>query len=160
MSEPIRVYVAGASNELSRARAAMEAINDTPGCQVAHDWVSIVERSTCAERDIPRPAAAELAGADLSAVVRCDLLWLLAPIVATKGAWAELGAAVVTGRHMVVSGDCRQSIFCACAHFEFTTDADALSYIRGVALRIELAHCCPRCLAPRDSAFGACGVCA
>lgn len=141
---PLRVYVAGSSAELERARWAMSAL-DGYSIEVTHDWVSSVEEVGSAN-----PAEAtddeRLAWADddLSGVYQADVLWLLMPKQGSIGAYVELGLAIALGMPIVISGDHERSIFTVFGE-RFEQDADALDWITDlIALPVETVRYCDR----------------
>ena len=95
------VYVAGASAELLRARRAMEWLT-AAGFEVAVDWTVPVEQHCSAPNDAD--ARREYALADEAGVDRADLLWLLVPHAATKGAWWEASRARAIEMRVIASG--------------------------------------------------------
>jgi hypothetical protein len=68
---------------------------------------------------------------DLAEIEASDAVWFLVPTPpeTTRGAWYEAGYADSEKKHLVFSGDTRQSVFCA-RGIEFETDAGALVYLR------------------------------
>lgn len=111
-------------------RGAMDAVRAIEHAELAHDWLAAIAEAGSANHGLAQWQRREHAMADLRDVERCDLLWLLAPETITRGAWAELGAASVLRKRIIVSGVYDQSIFCALAHVELRTDVAALEYIR------------------------------
>lgn len=131
-----RVYVAGASAELERAKTAMDWVREMPGLALAYDWVADVQKHRVeggkSDADLTNEQRFWLASNDASAVSECDTFWLLVPNVSvvTVGAWFELGVAVSTGRRVVVSGiQSGQHLFCSLAESTFAVDHDAKAWI-------------------------------
>ena len=125
----MRVYVAGSSGEMPRARAAIAACRER-GWAVTEDWPAAIEaHGGLANRGLSRPARMGAARACLRGVDEADVVWLLVPGsgAPSAGCWVELGYALERGnvRAIVCSGDTSRSIFCASAH-EVETDSDAL----------------------------------
>lgn len=134
----LRIYVAGPSSEPERVRRAMDEVR-VRGWAVAQDWLADIEREGAAN-PVDDEVRRRCARADLDAVAQADVFWLLAPCQPTRGAWVELGQALAereTQRHLLesdpagdpplvimVSGDCKQSIFCSLADREFSDDSD------------------------------------
>jgi hypothetical protein len=125
----VRVYVAAASSEMDRAARWMDEL-EAAGVEVTSDWVSIITTvGTANPREASQSARREWAVDDLSGVVDADLVWFLAPEAApARGAYFEIGYAWGMGIDVVVSGDTRQSIFCAVGE-EFDDDLAAYEYI-------------------------------
>ncbi len=126
------VYVAAASDELLRARWAMDQVR-REGWEVALDWVSVIEASGGAANptDVPRTRRAGWAQDALDAIRWASAVWLLSPHQgAARGAFVELGSALTLGRPTVVSGP-MLSIFPALAAAEVGTDMEGLAVLRG-----------------------------
>lgn len=120
----MRVYVAGSSADIDRARRAAANL-ERSGVEVTSTWWVQVEehgegnptddavRASCARRDL----------AELDAA---DVVWLLVPEVGhSHGAFFEFGRAAARDVLVVASGATRRSIFCSLA-VECETDAIAL----------------------------------
>lgn len=124
-----RVYVAGSSHELARARRWMDRLREE-GFEITHDWVTEIENVGQANPPDATPQQRhDWAVNDLNRVADADILWLLAPAEGEgRGAYAELGTAYTLGREIVVSGPTKQSIFCALGE-EFPDDEAAFAYI-------------------------------
>ena len=115
------VYVAGASADLARARAAMAWVRGQ-GWQVTHDWVPSIEESVASgvrDADMDVVDQRVHARADLSGVAKARVLWALVPIrgVSTIGMWVEMGYAMGRGVWVVASG-------LTASHYLFTSLAD------------------------------------
>jgi hypothetical protein len=112
-----KVYVAGAS-----APSEMDKVEHwsgrlvAAGADVVSTWVSNVRKVGAGN---PRTASAaerkSWSLADLAEVTEARLLWALVPPpeVQSRGAWVEIGWAYGLAKMVVLSGDTRQSIFCA-----------------------------------------------
>lgn len=126
------VYVAGASAEVDRIAGYMRELR-LAGLQITHDWTIAVDeqrRRGSTDRNLSAPARA-LAGAwDLEGVTRADVLWLVVPEVPSSGCWVELGAALVSGRMVIVSGDHQRTIFSELAQLRFDVHDEALRWFR------------------------------
>lgn len=116
----MKVYVAGASAELSRAERAVAWVHDS-GHQVEVDWPQAIaeQGSACPDDPDVRLGCASM---DMGGVAMCDLFWLLVPRSQTKGAWWEAGAAMARGVTMVASGtvsDMESNIFLELVRYRF-----------------------------------------
>lgn len=96
----MRIYVAGGSDErLTVVRPYIDRLIAI-GHFVTHDW------TRCEGYDVA-PTDAQLAGhalADLIGVDLADVFWLIAPAEKSEGAGSELGAALLAGKRVIVSG--------------------------------------------------------
>lgn len=132
----VRIYIAGASAERERVRAALAYVRSL-GAVVTFDWLAEIERVGTA---LPLDAltAERSALADLRAIHEADVVLLLVPAagVITTGAWAELGYALAKGVPVITSGDeaHRRCLFGALATYGGTNDEAAarLALQRGV----------------------------
>lgn len=134
-----RFYVAGASAELERAEAFMDALEGL-GFENAHRWPDDIRaalaRGAGANRGLSRSERLRLAAMDRGAVRSATFVVLLLPPpeIVTVGAWIEFGIALVETTRPVytVGEDVERTIFTALAgHFE--CDAHAVDFFRGVA---------------------------
>lgn len=132
MSSDLRsVYVCASSDELERARWAMSQVR-AEGWVVAGDWVAeVLAVGEANPRDAPAAQRRAWAAEALARVRRSSAVWVLAPEVGHgRGAFAELAAAHLGHRPLVVSGPaCTESIFAALGQ-EVATDAEALPILR------------------------------
>jgi nucleoside 2-deoxyribosyltransferase len=132
----LKVYVAGSTMEMDRARFAMKSLKDI-GIEVTSTWVDVV---TGVGDPNPRAASAidrfKWSEADLVEVKNANLIWFLVPgpNAPTRGAWLEVGYAHALGKPGVASGDTKSSIFLALFD-EFTTDSEARVFIAKIAKR-------------------------
>jgi nucleoside 2-deoxyribosyltransferase len=133
MSRPLRVYVAGASAEPERVRWAVAAVR-AMGAEVAIDWLAAIEEAGAANEGLTDADRVRYAQDDLCAVEDADVMWLLAPVEPSAGAWVELGYALALAANkrapdrIVVSGSARvRCIFAALADEEHDRDEDALA---------------------------------
>lgn len=129
-----RVYVAGSSAELQRAKQAMMSLRQF-GHTVTHDWVTSVQLVGSAN-----PTGAThydrlcWSQDDLDGIERADVFWLLYPCSPSFGAGVELGFAYSQRKHLVVSGaHLLTSVFTALAQSCYPCDDDALVAEFGVA---------------------------
>jgi hypothetical protein len=139
----MRVYIAGASAEPERVRAAMGCAR-AAGLDVTFDWLAMIEAAGAANEgldDEQRKLASRLG---LCAVEAADIVWLLAPEAPSCGVWVELGYALGHGISVIVSGRARVRCIFAALATEFDDDDRALEHI------VELAEW-PR-LAPARAA--------
>lgn len=127
-----RVYVASASSPAgqARARAIMERLR-AAGVEVTSDWLEVIAANGGAN---PRgeehhQTCRTAALGNKQAIKRADILWMLVPEDAPgRGAYYEAGVADVLGKHLVFSGDCDQSVFCA-SGAEFDNDDAAFDHV-------------------------------
>jgi hypothetical protein len=136
----MRVYVAGASAELERCERVIAALREG-GCTITMDWGAAMRALAAlgiCDAQLDDHEARRHAEADLDGIVTADVVLLLAPEAATRGAWVEFGYALGWARgygeaplrSLYVSGPgARQSIFTRCADALFATDDDAVSAI-------------------------------
>lgn len=93
-----RVYVAGPSTEVERCERVIAAVGEM-GIQITHDWPAALADGH------KEPA---LAPACLAGVAAADLVFVLAPFQIvpnpTIGAWAEMGAAAVLRKPVLLVG--------------------------------------------------------
>jgi nucleoside 2-deoxyribosyltransferase len=132
----LSVYVAGSSDEIDRARAAMRLLR-ADGIDVTSTWPAAVEKAGGVgnPRDAAHAQRLHWSSADVDELVRADVVWFLAPTASPgRGAYFELGYAIAGGMTAVASGDTKQSIFTSFAH-EFPTDDEALAFIQHLARR-------------------------
>lgn len=96
----MRVYVAGGSSErLTVVRPFIDRLL-AAGVTVTHDW------TRCEGYD-QAPIDAQLRGyaqRDLVGVSAADVFWLIAPEDKSEGSASELGAALILGKRVLVSG--------------------------------------------------------
>ena len=136
----VRVYVAGASAELERCERVIAALR-AGGCTITADWTPEMRGDHArgiSDAQLDDHEARRRAETDLDAVEDADVVLLLAPETATRGAWFETGYALgwargrgeTAVRSLYVSGSAaRQSIFTRCADALFLSDDDAVSAI-------------------------------
>lgn len=125
----MRVYIAAASREPERVRAAQAILREL-GIELACDWLAPIEENLArgvVDADLSLEEQARHAGADCAAIAGADLLWLLAPEQPTTGAWVEYGLARGLGKPTLVTGpSASRYLFCALADFRADTDAAAV----------------------------------
>lgn len=125
------IYIAGASAEAATIASFAEEVVRL-GWVIALPWWEAFLRNAHvpgADRSVASDVRLQHAQADLSAVCRAGAVWLVVPSGSSTGAWVEFGAALAHGRHTVVSGDWRRTIFTELADERFDTHAEALRYL-------------------------------
>jgi nucleoside 2-deoxyribosyltransferase len=121
----MRVYVAGASKEPGRVRAAMDAVL-AAGAEVTLDWLDAIEKAGASNEGLDDETRTLAAEADLEGVADADVVWVLAPEAQSAGCWVELGYALALRKLVLVSGPARvRCIFGALAH-EYDEDGDVV----------------------------------
>lgn len=125
----MKIYVAGSSSELSRAKRMMQLLS-AAGFDVVSTWPATIEAVGDAN---PREATTEQrlgwSRADVEQVRQADLLWLLVSAASVSfGACFEFGIAHERSMHVVASGDTLRSIFTSLAD-EFADDMEAFAHI-------------------------------
>jgi len=131
----MRIYVAGASGELSRAEQAVEVVRSISGLHLTSDWPANV-RGRDANRGLSEEVRARESDIAIEAVRSADLLWLLIPSVPTSGTWFEFGTFLEANRGrlgakvIASGGEHDVSIFTARANRIFRTDGEAAVYLR------------------------------
>jgi hypothetical protein len=135
---PFAVYVAAGSGDVEAARvAAAIATLRSQGFIVTSTWPDVVAANGGGN---PRNASHEQRRGwttqDLNEIDAADAIWFLVPSPpsTTRGAWFEAGYAYSEKKHLLFSGDTKQSVFCALG-IEFETDAAAIAYLH--QLRVE-----------------------
>lgn len=123
----MKVYVAGSSADLSRARRAAEVLV-RHGIEVPSTWWEQIEKygeGNPTDLDVRITCA----GQDCAQVDAADVLWLLVPETGySHGAFFEFGRALTLEKRVVCSGATKRSIFCSLA-IECATDGQALEWI-------------------------------
>lgn len=143
------VYIAAASREVERFRAAQAALVRM-GFGLAHDWLTPILVNLDAGRpdaSLSDEEAARHASGCLRALGRSDALWYLCPSAPTKGAYVELGYALGRSIPIVCSG-ARGSIFEAPRPWDrhgaplwrLDSDSDAPRALLRVAQSLGLEH--------------------
>lgn len=138
----MKVYVAGSSRELDRARAAIAACR-ARGWHVTGDWPAEIARAGGrANRGLSPAERRGAAVSCLHGVRQADAFWLLVPgeDSPSAGCWVELGVALEAGPGIaiVASGDTGRSVFCA-GTVEVPDDQAALEALAHVARDVALA---------------------
>jgi hypothetical protein len=127
------VYVAATSagDETARVTAAVAALR-AHGIDVTCTWANTIAKVGDANpRDASDIDRRGWAIQCLNEIDASDAVWFLVPTppTTTRGGWGEALYAYSEKKHLVFSGDTKQSIFCALGH-ECVTDAQAVNHLR------------------------------
>jgi hypothetical protein len=128
------VYVAASAggDSYPRVTAAIAALR-AEGFTVTCTWPEVVAATPggANPRDATVLQRRGWSTTDLAEIDAADALWFLVPEMpaTTRGAWFEAGYAYSSHKHVVFSGDTKQSVFCALG-VEFSSDAAALAHLR------------------------------
>lgn len=134
--EPLRVYVAGASKEAQRCRYMMDAVVRV-GAVLTLDWLAAIEKEGAANEGLTHEKRQHYAKEDMQAVLDAHVLFLLAPMLPSTGAWTELGIALAANKlrkhkiTIITAGPQsarEKSIFCA-QGFEYEYDTQGIDHI-------------------------------
>lgn len=132
MSDVLRIYVAGSSDERERAKKWMQRLRDFPGVfEVVSAWCDVIDGEQHGVGN-PRTASTEdrkrWAMQNVDQITEADVFWFLVPAVGHgRGGYFESGFAFGQMK-LLFSGDTKQSVFCALG-YEFTTDEEAFDFI-------------------------------
>ena len=132
---PDGVYLAGSSMDMDRAREWYGRLIQA-GVTVTSTWIENITRVGQAN---PRDASdAQRRGSAIGCMIEISAaraIWFLVPASdrPTRGGWSELTAAWGFGKHIVCSGDTKQSIMCALGD-EFESDEDAFRHVVGLCM--------------------------
>ena len=124
----LSVYVAGASSELDKAEHYVNRLRSR-GVSISYDWPAAMRAEPKSDAELSDLERHRYGSDDLLGVRLAQVVWLLAPVVGSRGCWVELGYALALNRHVIVSGDDGRSIFTALAARRFDTHAAAEAYI-------------------------------
>jgi hypothetical protein len=130
VTAPFAVYVAASADPLtlSRVRAAIAVLN-AHGFVVTCTWPDVVAAAPGGSnpRDATDVARRGWSTQDLLEVDAAHAVLFLVPEppLTTRGAWFEAGYAFSERKHLVFSGDTKQSVFCALGH-EHASDEQAI----------------------------------
>ena len=132
LDRSFRVYVAASASpdEAPRVASAIAALR-AHGFVVTCTWPEVVAATGDANpRDASNVDRRGWSTSDLNEIDAADALWFLVPNppAMTRGAWFEAGYAYSSHKHLVFSGDTKQSVFCALG-IEFAGDAAALAHL-------------------------------
>ena len=135
----MKVYLAGASatEEIERIKKWSEALK-ADGLEIyqTQTWMSVISSvGTANPKDVSAKQRGIWSAKDLAEVREADLIWGFVPVTAPgRGMYYETGFADALEKHLILSGDSKQSIFCA-RGIEFVQDQDAFNYICAYAKR-------------------------
>ncbi len=127
-----KVYLAGASAEIERARANAQRLRDAD-IHVMSTWIDVIGKGGAANpRDATPEQLTKWTLCDLEEVKAADVLWLQLPAVDvhTIGAWIELGIAYSEGVTVLMSGIHRPIFTPVLAHKHFATDDEAFAWLK------------------------------
>lgn len=140
-TDSFAVYVAGsaAPSEAPRIAAAIASLRAN-GFVVTCSWPDVV--ATVGDANPRTASVAERRGwstQDLNEVDAADAVWFLVPEppLTTRGAWFEAGYAYSEHKHLVFSGDTRQSVFTSLG-IECDSDMAAMAHLRGLRERARI----------------------
>lgn len=135
-SRSFAVYVAAAAtgDQVERVAAAIHALRAL-GFVVTCTWPDVVANTPggANPRDATDESRRGWSTQDLNEIDAADAIWFLVPTPpsTTRGAWFEAGYAYSEHKHLIFSGDTKQSVFCALG-LEFKSDEAALSQLRAM----------------------------
>lgn len=121
------IYVAGASKEPQRVRAAMDLIVALGG-KLTLDWLQQIEEAGASNEALSEQDRHRCATEDFDAVRRAQVVWMLASTL-SQGAPTELGIALADAKLIVVSGPARVKNIFASLCVEFDGDMEAALHI-------------------------------
>ena len=127
-----KVYLAGASAEIERARGWATKLRDAD-IMLTSTWVDVIGRVGAANpATASREQLTKWVLRDIAEVREANVLWLLLPAkeVSTVGAWIELGIATNDSTHIVMSGPHRPIFTPVLANAHFDDDQSAFDYIQ------------------------------
>lgn len=143
----MKIYLSGASHETERAM--IRGFRDkllAAGHTLTHDWIPSVDHYAAigkTDRDLTAEERHRFALSDVKGVLEADVVWLLVPKEpkSSIGCWVELGVVLalreiqptVYRPPVIVSGNCRASIFCDLASELYETHELALDALMGAA---------------------------
>lgn len=130
----LRVYVAGSSAELDRARRVMDALR-LEGVEVVSTWLASIEAAGAANEGLAADARQHAAETCLQEVASADVLLLLVPEGPSGiGCGVELGYAMAwRGKTIVAAGRTERTIFAALCDEEHVSDAGAIAAVLRMA---------------------------
>jgi nucleoside 2-deoxyribosyltransferase len=131
----LRVYLAGPSRELDRVLPIVASLEQTPGVAIAYAWWRDVQaHGVGKDGELDAEAQRYFASADLRAIRKSDLIWLLWHETShSNGVPFELGYALGMQKPAIVSGSkASECIFTALVE-RHVTDAEALERVRVLA---------------------------
>lgn len=122
----MRLYVAGASAELSRVKYIMNAVK-LKRHQISHDWTVLVEQNL-KKRITNEKRLNAGANRDFLGVCTCDALIFVTPLEKSTGAWVELGIALALCKPIHVVGTNLDSCFFFRSTADFTFYHDTTDF--------------------------------
>lgn len=124
------VFVAGASREYGRCRAAMDRVIAHPRMELAIDWLRSLDEEREKGRMADESTLRAHAEKDLTALQASDYLWFLSPQEPSCGSHAELGLFMAEHalKRIVVSGRVH-NIYALRCHYRFDSDLDGWSQL-------------------------------
>ena len=128
-----KVYVGASSQEIERAAMWTDKIREA-GFEVTSTWIDNIAKHSPGDpnsRDAIDTDRASWSNTNLAQVRYADLLWLLVPTSKEghgHGGYYEAGHAHALDKHLVFSGDTKQSIFTSMGQ-EFADDLSAFARI-------------------------------
>jgi hypothetical protein len=128
----MRIYVCGASAEAADVAADAEKLDESGWTITFRWWKPFLEGKHVPGKDasVSREERVRYALKELAAIREADVVWLRSPEMPTTGAWVELGMAIASAKHLVVSGEHRRrTIFTELAHVILPTHEHALEYL-------------------------------
>lgn len=127
-----KVYLAGASAEIERARANAQRLREAD-IHVMSTWIDVIGKVGAANpKDATPEQLTKWTLRDLEEVEQADVLWLQLPAltVQTVGAWIELGIAYKAHVTVLMSGPHRPIFTPVLAHKHFETDDEAFEWLQ------------------------------
>lgn len=127
-----KVYLAGASSEIERARFNAQRMRDAD-IHVMSTWVEVIGKAGSANPAHATPEQlTKWTLRDLEEVKTADVLWLQLPALDkhTVGAWIELGIAYSSNVIVLMSGPHRPIFTPVLAHKHFETDDEAFAWLK------------------------------
>lgn len=127
-----KVYLAGASAELDRAKRNAQMLRDAD-IHVISTWVDVIGKVGAANpADATPEQLTKWTLRDLEEVREADVLWLQLPAagINTIGAWIELGIAYTSQKMVLMSGIHRPIFTPVLADKHFNSDGEALRWLK------------------------------
>ena len=122
------IYVAGGSSEALLVATMIDKL-EAEGFECTYNWTDEVLNPKQSLEQLSRIQRLNIASTDYSAVRKSDLVWVILPEVNSIGASAEMGAAIVLGVPLIVSGPHHRSAMTAPANWMFTGHEEAFDFI-------------------------------
>jgi hypothetical protein len=140
----MKVYIAGASKEITRAERWMNRLREV-GIEITSTWVDNIRK---VGRANPQGATIEqykqwAINQCLHEVEQAGVFWLLLPECETVGAYVELGRAFTLGRLIVMSGRHRPIFTPALAQYHSHYDAEIADFLRRLSKADDTAASVP-----------------